>query len=48
MKIFQIVIFIILAALVYFIYQFMYMKPTFMVGEKIPDFQTKTIDGKNF
>ena len=48
MKIFQIVIFIVLAALVYFIYQFMYMKPTFMVGEKIPDFQTKTIDGKKF
>ena len=48
MKVFQVIIFLVLAALVYFVYQFMYLKPTFMVGEKIPDFKTKTIDGKNF
>lgn len=48
MKIFQVVIFLVLAALVYFIYQFIYMKPAFMVGEKVPSFKTKTIDGKNF
>ncbi len=48
MKVFQVVIFLVLAALVYFIYQFMYMKPTFMVGEKIPDFNTRTIDGAKF
>lgn len=48
MKVFQVVIFLVLAALVYFIYQFMYLKPTFMIGEKVPTFRTKTIDGKNF
>lgn len=48
MKVFQVVLFLVLAALVYFIYQFMYMKPTFMVGEKVPDFSTRTIDGAKF
>ncbi|MCO6460872.1 MAG: redoxin domain-containing protein [Saprospiraceae bacterium] len=48
MKVFNWVIFIILAGLMYFIYQFMYMKPAFMVGEKVPDFRTTTIDGKKF
>ncbi len=48
MKIFQYIIFFILAALVYVLYQYMYMKPAFMVGEKAPSFRTQTIDGKNF
>lgn len=48
MKVFQWVIVVVLAVIVYFIYQFMYMKPAFMVGEKVPDFRTTTFDGNKF
>lgn len=48
MKFFRVAIFIILAALVYLIYQFYYLKPAFAIGESIPDFKGTTIDDRPF
>jgi len=46
MKYFNIVIFLILGALVYGIYFFMYRKTDLMIGDKAPDIRSTTIDGK--